>query len=75
MAISIQSDAMAHGGASEERLLSADEVAELIGMTTNYVYELSRRGRIPTITFGRRRRYRRSAVIRWLKEIEGRGVR
>jgi excisionase family DNA binding protein len=58
-----------------EQLLSAAEVAEMIGMTTEYVYELSRRGRIPTITFGRKRRYRREAVVRWLEELEGRTVR
>ena len=75
MATSVRSEVTAGRGQTEDRLLSADEVAELIGMTTNYVYELSRRGRIPTITFGRHRRYRRSAVIRWLEEIEGRGVR
>jgi excisionase family DNA binding protein len=53
-----------------EPLLSAEQVAEMIGMTTDYVYELSRRGRIPTITFGRTRRYRREAIEQWLAEIE-----
>ena len=61
--------------AGSEQLLSAAEVAEMIGMTKEYVYELSRRGRIPTITFGRQRRYRREAVVRWLEELEGRTVR
>jgi excisionase family DNA binding protein len=61
--------------AGSEQLLSAAEVAEMIGMTKEYVYELSRRGRIPTITFGRHRRYRREAVVRWLEELEGRTVR
>lgn len=63
------------GQGPPEHLLSADEVAEMIGMTREYVYELSRRGRIPTITFGRHRRYRREAVVRWLEELEGRSVR
>jgi excisionase family DNA binding protein len=53
-----------------EPLLTAEQVAELIGMRTDYVYELSRRGRIPTITFGRTRRYRREAIEAWLAEIE-----
>ena len=75
MATSTHSGARASDAEGEERLLSADEVAELIGMTKSYVYDLSRRGRIPTITFGRHRRYRRAAVVRWLEEIEGRGVR
>jgi excisionase family DNA binding protein len=56
---------------SEARpLMTAEEVAELIGMRVNYVYELSRRGRIPTITFGRTRRYRREAIEAWLIEQE-----
>ncbi len=58
-----------------EQLLSAEEVAEMIGMTKGYVYDLSRRGRIPSITFGRHRRYRRESVVRWLEDLEGRGVR
>ncbi len=53
-----------------EPLLTAEEVAEIIGMTTDYVYELSRRGRIPTITFGRQRRYRREQIERWLEQVE-----
>lgn len=51
-------------------LLTAEEVAEMIGMTSDYVYSLSRRGRIPTITFGRQRRYRREQIEAWLEEIE-----
>ena len=58
-----------------ERLLTAEEVAGMIGMRVDYVYALSRRGRIPTITFGRQRRYRREAVTRWLEEIEDRTAR
>jgi excisionase family DNA binding protein len=57
------------------RLLTANEVAEMIGMTPAYVYELSRRGRIPTITFGRQRRYRHDAILRWLESLEGRSIR
>jgi excisionase family DNA binding protein len=55
---------------TDQALLTAEEVADLIGMTTDYVYALSRRGRIPTITFGRTRRYRREAIEQWLAEIE-----
>ena len=47
----------------------------MIGMTPAYVYDLSRRGQIPTITFGRKRRYRREAVVKWLADLEGRSVR
>ena len=51
-------------------LLTAGEVAEIIGMTPDYVYALSRRGRIPTITFGRQRRYRREQIEAWLEQVE-----
>jgi excisionase family DNA binding protein len=62
-------------GNGRDPLLTAEQVAEMIGMTTDYVYALSRRGRIPTITFGRTRRYRREAIERWLVEIEHGGER
>jgi excisionase family DNA binding protein len=57
-------------GDVSEPLLTAEQVAEMIGMRVDYVYALSRRGRIPTITFGRTRRYRREAIEQWLIEQE-----
>ena len=52
------------------RLLTADDVAELLGVPKTWVYEASRRGRIPTVTLGRYRRYRRDAIEHWLREQE-----
>ena len=52
------------------RLLSAPEVAELIGMRVDFVYKLSRQGGIPCIKFGRTYRYRREAIDDWLLEQE-----
>ena len=51
-------------------LMTADEVAALLGVRTSWVYEQSRRGRIPTVTLGRYRRYRREAIEEWLRQIE-----
>ncbi len=51
-------------------LLNASQVADMLGMTKQWVYEQSRTGRIPTITLGRYRRYRRAAIERWLASIE-----
>lgn len=51
-------------------LLTAAEVAELLGVPTSWVYEQSRAGRIPTVTLGRYRRYRREAIEAWLAHIE-----
>lgn len=51
-------------------LLTADQVADLLGVPTSWVYELSRQGRIPTVTLGRYRRYRPEAIEAWIKELE-----
>lgn len=55
-------------------LLTASEVAELLGVPKSWVYEQSRSGRIPTVTLGRYRRYRREAIEAWLREIEHAGA-
>ncbi len=55
-------------------LLTADEVAELLGVPKSWVYEQSRRGAIPTVTLGRYRRYRREAIEGWLERLEAEGV-
>jgi excisionase family DNA binding protein len=54
-----------------ERLLTAGDVAELLGVPVSWVYEQSRRGRIPTVTLGRYRRYRREAIEVGVEELEG----
>ena len=51
-------------------LMTADEVADMLGMTPGWVYEQSRQGRIPTVTLGRYRRYRRAAIESWLRDME-----
>jgi excisionase family DNA binding protein len=51
-------------------LLTAGEVGELLGVPASWVYEQSRRGRIPTVTLGRYRRYRLAAIQRWVAERE-----
>jgi excisionase family DNA binding protein len=58
-------------------LLTAGQVAQLLGVPVSWVYEQSRRGRIPTVNLGRYRRYRRDAIEAWIAEIEApaRGVR
>lgn len=54
-----------------EGLLTADQVARRLGVPKTWVYEQSRRGRIPTVTLGRYRRYREEAIERWIEEREG----
>jgi len=47
-------------------LMTADEVGEMLGMTTGWVYGESRAGRIPTVKLGRYYRYRREAIEEWI---------
>lgn len=51
-------------------LLTAQKVAELLGVSPDYVWQMSREGRIPTIRLGRARRYRLDSILNWLEEIE-----
>jgi excisionase family DNA binding protein len=52
------------------RLLTASEVAALLGVPKSWVYEQSRRGLIPTVELGRYRRYREHAIERMVAELE-----
>jgi excisionase family DNA binding protein len=54
-------------------LLTAEEVGRLLGVPRSWVYEQSRRGRIPTVALGRYRRYRRESIERWIEQLEGEG--
>ena len=53
-----------------DRLLTAEDVAEIIGMRTDFVYALSRRNEIPHLKFGRTLRFRAEAIDQWLQESE-----
>jgi excisionase family DNA binding protein len=57
-----------HGAADD--LLTADEVADLLRMTSAWVYAQTRRNRIPHMRLGRYFRYRRSAIEAWICQIE-----
>ena len=52
------------------RLLTADEVAERLGVTKDWVWAQARAGRIPHVQLGRYRRFREEALERWLEEFE-----
>ena len=51
-------------------LLTAEEVAQLLGMGVDWVYAQTRKGRIPHIRLGRFVRYRRQAILDWLEKKE-----
>lgn len=60
---------------SDVHLWDAYKVAEVLGVSHEYVWQLSREGRIPTVCLGRTRRYRRESILAWLEQIESPGGR
>ena len=52
-----------------DRLLTADELAERLGMKTDWVWAQARAGRIPHVQLGRYRRFRESAIEAWLHDL------
>jgi excisionase family DNA binding protein len=53
-----------------DALLTADEVAALLRVTKAWVYAETRAQRIPHVPLGRYVRYRQSAVLEWITELE-----
>jgi len=54
-----------------ERLLTAQEVAELLAVPLSWVREATRTERLPYIALGRYRRYHREAIEAWLAQHQG----
>lgn len=57
-----------------DRLLTAEEIAERLGMRTDWVWAQARAGRIPHVRLGRYRRFRESAIEAWVSELETGGT-
>jgi len=55
----------------EERLLTVDQVAAILGFASSYVYELLRRGEIRGMHHGKYWRIRRSEVQEFIAKHEG----
>jgi excisionase family DNA binding protein len=53
-----------------DRLLRAEEVAERLQLTTDFVYALARKGAIPHLRLGRAVRFRAEAIDNWLAASE-----
>jgi excisionase family DNA binding protein len=51
-----------------ERLLTAHEVAEILGVHVNWVWAAAKRGEIPSVPIGRCRRFRGEDIDGWLEE-------
>ncbi len=52
-----------------DELLTADQLAELLGMRKSTVQDYARRGVLPSLKLGRHRRFVRSDVIHPLDEL------
>ena len=51
-----------------DRLLTAQEVAQLLNVKESWVREATREGRLPHLKLGRYRRYDRGVIDAWLRE-------
>jgi len=57
-----------------DRLLTAEEIAQRLGVNTQWVWAQARAGRIPHVRLGRYRRFRESAVEAWLSDLEANSI-
>jgi excisionase family DNA binding protein len=54
-----------------DQLIDAQEVAVLMGVSPDYVWSLARRGKIPYVPVGERKKmFRRGRILAWFEEIE-----
>jgi excisionase family DNA binding protein len=51
-------------------LLTADDVAAMLGMGTDWIYAEVRAGRIPHVRLGRYVRFRAESIDQWIREME-----
>ena len=57
---------------ADDKLLTADDVADLMRVTRAWVYAETRHNAIPHLRLGRYVRYRRAAIDAWMAQIERR---
>lgn len=48
--------------------LTAEGVAALLGVEKQWIYQETRSGRIPHLKVGRKYRYKRDAIDRWIEQ-------
>jgi excisionase family DNA binding protein len=59
-----------------DRLLTADEAAEILNVPTSWVRDASRRGELPCIRLGRYVRFDRDDLLAWIeRQKQGGGSR
>jgi excisionase family DNA binding protein len=52
------------------RLLTPEDVAELLQVDRETIYRMARRGDLPAIKVARHWRFRAARIERWLRELE-----
>jgi excisionase family DNA binding protein len=58
---------------TDDRLIDAREVAELLNLPVRWVREATRDGRLPVVRLGRYRRYDADDVLAWVEEQKSGG--
>lgn len=53
-----------------KKLMTAQQVAELLEVDPSWVYQETRAGRLPHVRLGRYRRFRLGAIERWIEDHE-----
>jgi excisionase family DNA binding protein len=53
-----------------DRLLTADDVAGMLGMGTDWIYAQVRADRIPYVRLGRYVRFRAESIDGWIRDLE-----
>lgn len=56
-----------------EKLLTADEVADMLAVPVGWIREHTRSGALPCLVLGRYRRYDRAEVLAWLEHCRSGG--
>jgi excisionase family DNA binding protein len=56
--------------AGAAKLLTAEEVAERLGVGVKWVWAQARAGAIPHVKLGRYQRFRPEAIDRWIADLE-----
>lgn len=63
-------DKTSTGGAAVAPLLTAEEVARLLGVAPSWVSREARLGRLPHVRLGRYRRFRLATIEAWIDSVE-----
>ncbi len=54
----------------EENLITAKDVSTILNVPLSSVYFYAVQGLLPSVKFGRQRRFRKSEVLKWLEAQE-----